>query len=200
MCLCLSHSFLQVVPEGTLELAICGMHHLLAVSLLWLGTFQIFCTWFFMVWWLQVSVWLGIFWLFSAVDISGKMKIIRQILKHPADLWEPVRYQHLQCGSCSAKFEPSACFDQSVVVCIHPRESSSECKTGDKQTIELGKNKFLIGSVHSDNNIVRICCWNTRIAPETVGAFFNAKSLVQFKVRKGLTAVANLVLSKFISF
>ena len=32
----------SICPQGTLQLGICGMHHLLAVSLLWLGIFQFF--------------------------------------------------------------------------------------------------------------------------------------------------------------
>ncbi len=45
-----------VFPEGMSQLGICGMYHLLAVSLSWSGIFHVIAD----VWWLWVLVWLGI--------------------------------------------------------------------------------------------------------------------------------------------
>ncbi len=64
-----------ISPEDMLQLRFCGIHHLLAVSLLWLGSFQIF-PWIAAVWWLQVLVWLGIPWLFSVTNNAAKMKML----------------------------------------------------------------------------------------------------------------------------
>ena len=64
--------------EGTLQLGICGMCHLLVVSLLWLGVFQFFQKKIVAVWQPQVLVWLGIFQLLGATDISGKTKTFQK--------------------------------------------------------------------------------------------------------------------------
>ncbi len=39
------------------------------------------------VWWLQVLVWLGIFWLFSVTEISGKMKMFQTKSHRIRQIW-----------------------------------------------------------------------------------------------------------------
>ncbi len=62
-------------PYGQLQLGICRILLLLAMSLLWLGILGFFFRTFLVAWWLQMFVLLGIFWLDSVSSISGKMKM-----------------------------------------------------------------------------------------------------------------------------
>lgn len=68
-------------PEGLLGPRIC-------VSFLWWDIFQIFFCKIRAVWWVQVWVWLGIFWLNGATNMSGKGKTfsINPSCSIPADL------------------------------------------------------------------------------------------------------------------
>ncbi len=89
-------------PSGQLQLGICGIFLLLAVSLLWLDILKIFFCTTAAVWYLQVC--LGIFWLCQVTHVLGKTKMFWATLaynipQHLADLRKPIGHQHLWCGS-----------------------------------------------------------------------------------------------------
>ena len=89
-------SFHVFAPRAS-QLRICGIHHLLAVFLLWLGVFL-----FFSVCYLMVSgyLWLGVFWLFGVSNISGKNDLDKSFPQYPgaSRRMEPTGHPHLWCG------------------------------------------------------------------------------------------------------
>ncbi len=67
------------------------LHHLLACLFWWVAFSRFYFSFYVSIWWLQVEVWLGIFWLFSVTSIQEKLKcfgqtLCRSILQDPVDL------------------------------------------------------------------------------------------------------------------
>ncbi len=86
-------------PKGKLQLGICRMHTLSAVSLLWLDIFH-FCPQNCSCLMVSGFEWLGIFKLFSVtvvqITFQEKQNCLGQILQYPTDL--PTGHPHLLCG------------------------------------------------------------------------------------------------------
>ncbi len=96
-----SHGQTSDCLEGKLQLRICGIPTLLAMSLLWLGISRFFST--------QLQVFDGLrSWYSSVTNISGKTdNNFRQIPQFPADL--PPRHPHLWCGFLYCRSAPLIC-------------------------------------------------------------------------------------------
>ncbi len=86
---------------GNFEVGISGMRYLLPVSLSWLSIFHFFP---FSVWWPQVLVWLGIFWLFDAMSIAGRYNCFRYNCFSPAGGLRDVTAGHPHLPLCGFWF------------------------------------------------------------------------------------------------